>query len=154
MNGCLKTRRFLMKTLTPFFSRSFQVYIVLISINCTPYVAFAIEPIGTIGQPLPEQHAFLSDGNILRAVLSHIQIIDTDTGAVIDEFGDRTYISDVVFSPTAEHLAILNFSPDSKITTINIWDTNAREQVSEWKIPARIDVAAFNPIDPTVCHLF
>ncbi len=135
-----------MKTRITLVRRSLQVYIVLISIICTPHVALAIEPIGTIGQPLPEHHAFLPDGNILRAVLSHIQIIDADTGAVIDEFGERTYISDVVFSPAAEHLAILNFSPDSKITTINIWDTNAREQIAEWDIPARISVAAFSPI--------
>ena len=131
-----------------FSGRNSQVCIVAISIMCLSCSAFAIEPIGTIGQPVPEHHAFLPDGNILRAVLSHIQIIDTDTGAVIDEFGERTYISDVVFSPTAEHLAILNYDSDSRITTINIWDTNVREQITEWEIPARIDVAAFSPIDP------
>ena len=137
-----------MKTLIPLFSRSLQVYIVLISLAFFPCFVLAVEPIGTIGQPFPEQHTFLSNETILRVVPTHIQVINTDTGAVIDEFGERMDISEVVFSPTAEHLAILNFSPDSKITTINIWDTNAREQVSEWTIPARIDVAAFNPIDP------
>ena len=136
-----------MKTRITLVRRSLQVYIVLISIICTPHVALAIEPIGTIGQPFPEQHAFLPDGNILRAVLSHIQIIEADTGAVIDEFGERTYISDVVFSPTAEHLAILNYASDSRITTVNIWDVEAREQIAEWEIPARISVAAFSPID-------
>lgn len=115
---------------------------------CISCSAFAIEPIGTIGQPVPEHHAFLPDGNILRAVPSHIQVIDTDTGAVIDEFGKRTYISDVVFSPTTEHLAILNYASDSRITHINIWDVEARERIIEWEIPARIDVAAFSPIDP------
>ena len=137
-----------MKMFTNPFARKLQVYIVVISFICISSVAFAIEPIGTIGQPFPEKHAFLPDGNILRAVLSHIQIIDTDTGAVIDEFGERTYISDVVFSPTAENLAILNYSPDSKITTVNIWDVEAREQIADWEIPARISVAAFSPIDP------
>ena len=136
-----------MKTRITLVRRSLQVYIVLISIICTPHVALAIEPIGTIGQPFPEHHAFLPDGNILRAVLSHIQIIEADTGAVIDEFGERTYISDVVFSPTAEHLAILNYASDSRITTLNIWDVEAREQIAEWEIPARISVAAFSPID-------
>ena len=135
-----------MKTRITLVRRSLQVYIALISIICTPHVVLAIEPIGTIGQPFPEHHAFLPHGNILRAVLSHIQIIDADTGAIIDEFGERAYVSDVVFSPTAEHLAILNFSPDSKITTLNIWDTIVREQVSEWEIPARIEVATFSPI--------
>ena len=135
-----------MKTFSTLLKRSLQVHIALMSLVYFPCFVFAIEPIGTIGQPFPEQHAFLPDGNILRAVLSHIQIIDTDTGAVIDEFGERTYVSDVVFSPTAEHLAILNFSSDSKITTINIWDIIVREQVSEWEIPARIEVATFSPI--------
>ena len=136
-----------MKTRVTLSRRSLQVYIALISSIYISYVALAIEPIGTIGQPLPEQHAFLPDGNILRAVLSHIQIIEADTGAVIDEFGERTYISDVVFSPTAEHLAILNYSPDSKITDINIWDVETREQIADWKIPAQISVAAFSPVD-------
>ena len=135
-----------MKTFSTLLKRSLRVHIALMSLVYFPCFVFAIEPIGTIGQPLPEQHAFLPDGNILRAVLSHIQIIDTDTGAVIDEFGERTDISEVVFSPTAEHLAILNFSSDSKITTINIWDTIVREQVSEWEIPTRIEVATFSPI--------
>ena len=135
-----------MKTRITLVGRSLQVYIVLISIICTPHVALAIEPIGTIGQPFPEHHAFLPDGNILRAVLSHIQIIEADTGAVIDEFGERTYISDVVFSPTAEHLAILNYASDSRITTLNIWDVEAREQIAEWEIPAWIEVATFSPV--------
>ena len=137
-----------MKTRIPLLDRSLLVlYTILISVLYVPSIALALQPIGTIGQPVPEHHAFLPDGNILRAVLSHIQIIDTDTGAVTDEFGKRTEISDVVFSPTAEHLAILNYSADLRITTINIWDTNAREQIAEWEIPARIDVATFNPVD-------
>ena len=137
-----------MRTCLTFSGRNLQVCIVAISVMCISCSAFAIEPIGTIGQPVPEHHAFLPDGNILRAVPSHIQVIDTDTGAVIDEFGKRTYISDVVFSPTTEHLAILNYASDSRITHINIWDVEARERIIEWEIPARIDVAAFSPIDP------
>ena len=135
-----------MKTLINPFARKLKVYITIISVICISYSAFAIEPIGTVGQPLPEQHAFLSDEVILRAVPTHIQVVDAHTGAVVDEFGERTDISDVVFSPTAAHLAILNYSPDSRITTINIWDTNAREQIAEWEIPAHINVAAFSPI--------
>ena len=30
------------------------------------YLAFAIEPIGTVGQPFPEQHAFLSNEAVVR----------------------------------------------------------------------------------------
>ena len=70
-------------------------YITLIGIFCLPCLAFAIEPIGTIGQPLPEQHAFLSNDTILRVVPTHIQVVDLPTGTVIDEFGERTDYSDV-----------------------------------------------------------
>ncbi|RKU18128.1 hypothetical protein C6500_14000 [Candidatus Poribacteria bacterium] len=137
-----------MKTRIPLLGRRLLVlYTILISVLYVPSIAFAMEPIGTIGQPLPEHHAFLPDGNILCAVPTHIQVIDPRTGKVIDEFGEGTYISEVVFSPTTEHLAILNYDSDSRITTINIWDTNAREQIAKWEIPASISVAAFSPID-------
>lgn len=136
-----------MKTRIPLLGRSLLVlYTTLISVLYVPSIALAMEPIGTIGQPVPEKHAFRPDGNILRAILSHMQVIDADTGTVLNEFGERTDISDVVFSPTAAHLAILNYDSDSRITTINIWDTHAGEHIAEWEIPARIDVAAFSPI--------
>ena len=51
----------------------------------------------------------------------------------------------MVFSPTAEHLAILDYASDSETTTVTIWDVNARQQISEWEVPARIDTGAFNP---------
>lgn len=118
-------------------------------------LAFGIEPIGTIGQPLPEQHAFLSNDTILRVVPTHIQVVDADTGAVIAEFGERTEVSEVVLSPTAAHLAILNYAVDAKVTTVHIWDVNAREQVSEWPVTARLDeVAAFSPKAPLFAAAF
>ncbi len=135
-----------MKMLINPFTQKLQVCIAVISVICITCSAFAIEPIGTIGQPVPEHHAFLRDGNILCAVPTHIQVIDSQTSKVIEEFGEGTYISEVVFSPTAEHLAILNYDSDSRITTVNIWDVNTREQIAEWEIPARISVAAFSPI--------
>ncbi len=138
-----------MKTLTTLFRRSLQVPIALISIVYFPYSAFAIEPIGTIGQPRPEQHAFLSNETIVRVVPTHVQVIDTDSGVVIDEFGERTDISEVLFSPSADRLAILNYSVDLQTTTVNIWDANTREQISEWDIADRFcDVAAFSPTAP------
>ena len=140
-----------MKMLTNFLGRSLQVaYITLIGIFCLPCLAFAIEPIGTIGQPLPEQHTFLSNDTILRVVPTHIQVVDLPTGTVIDEFGERTDYSDVVLSPTASHLAILNHSGDPRATTVNIWDVNAREQVMEWKFESRVGRAAFSPMDPVL----
>ena len=149
-----------MKMLTNLLGRSLQVsYITFIGVFCLPYLAFAIEPIGTIGEPRPEQHAFRSDETILRAVPTHIQVVDAHTSAVVDEFGERTDYSDVVFSPTASHLAILNHSVKSRATTarattVNIWDVNACEQVMEWKFESRVSLAAFSPTDPVFATSF
>ena len=130
-----------------------RIALILI-ILCIPFTSFAIESIGTIGQPYPEQHAFLSDDALLRAVPTHIQIVQPRTGEVIGEFGNRSTSSDVVFSPTAEHLAILNYSADSETTTVHVWDVTAREKMSEWQIPARIRVSAFNPAQPLFAASF
>ena len=138
-----------MKMLSTLLRRSLQVHIALISIVYFPYIAFAVEPIGTIGQPFPEQHAFLSNETIVRVVPTHVQVIDTGTGVVIDEFGERTDISKVVFSPSTDHLAILNYSVDLQTTTVNIWNANTREQIFKWDIAARFyDVAALSPTEP------
>ena len=110
-----------------------------------PLVASAIEPIGTIGQLPPQQHAFLSDGTILRVTQSHLQVVHPNTGDVLEEFGERTRISEVVFSPTSAQLAIMNYHADSEETTVEIWDVKAREQITHWDVAARIDVAAFSP---------
>lgn len=143
-----------MKILILFSSRNSRIsYIALIGILCFPSLVFGIEPIGTIGQPRPEQHAFLSDEIILRAVPTHIQIVDAHTGAVVDEFGERTRYSDVVFSPAATHLAILNHS-FTEPRTINIWDVNAREQVMEWQFGSHVRFAAFSPTDSVFATSF
>ncbi len=144
-----------MKMLNTLLRRSLQVHIALISLVYFPCFVLAIEPIGTIGQPRPEQHVFLSDEVILRVVRIHIQVVDTHTGAVVDAFGERTRYSDVVFSPTASHLAILNYSStEPRTTTINIWDVNAREQVMEWKFGIHVRFAAFSPTDPVFATSF
>ena len=79
----------------------------------------------------------------------HIQIIDANTGAVIDEFAERRYFSDVVLSPDASHLAIFTHAHDGKSAAVSIWNVKAREQVSEWRVGFRIyDVAAFSPTEP------
>lgn len=133
--------------LSTLLKRSVQVHIVLISLAFFPCFVLAVEPIGMIGQPFPEQHAFLSNEAIVRVVPTHIQIIDANTGAVIDEFGERTSISDVVFSPTASHLAILNHSVDPRATTLIIWDVKARQQIYEWKFGQYVSKVAFSPTD-------
>ena len=103
-----------MKTHIILSKRSFQVYITVISVICISCCAFAMEPIGTIGEPFPEQHAFLSNEAIVRVTPTRIQIIDTNTGTIIDEFAEREYFSDVVLSPDASHLAVLTHAHDGK----------------------------------------
>ena len=139
-----------MKTFTALFKQNLLAFLILISIAGIPPVTFGIEPIGTIGQPIPEQHAFLNNETIVRVVPTHIQVINVKTGAVTDEFGERTRYSSVVFSPTAEHLAILNRTINSLMTTVNIWDVNNRQLIARWEIAARIsdDETAFSPTQP------
>ena len=147
-----------MKARTNLFRRSLQFHIALMCLIYLPCLAFGIQPIATIGQPLPQQHAFLSNETILRVVPTHIQVVNPYTNEVIDEFGERRNdfrnVSDVEFGPNAEHLVILHYSSDSRITSVNIWDVNAREQVSEWEIPARIEVATFSPTETLLTTSF
>ena len=145
-----------MKMHTHLLGRSLQVsYITLIGIFCLPYLAFAIEPIGTIGKPPPEYHAFLSNETFLRVVPTHIQVVDLHTNAVIDEFGERTDYSDIVFSPTVTHIALLNHAATKpRTTTITIWDVNTREQIMEWQFGSLVRFAAFSPTAPVLAIYF
>ncbi len=141
-----------MKTPTIFFKQNLFAFLTLISIVWIPCTTFGIEPIGTIGQPIPEQHAFLNNGTILRVVPTHIQVIDANTGTVMDEFGKRTYISHVKFNPRMTHLAILNYFRDTSTTSVNIWDIEARQLISQREIESHIfeDDISFSPTQPII----
>ena len=142
-----KYGRYLMKADMNLLGQSLRVsYMILISIFYFSGVAFALKPIGKLGEPLVDQHAFLSNETILRVLYSHIEVVDADTGVVIDTFGDRNYVSEVILSPTASHLAILNYSSDLKTTTVDIWDTHARQQTSQWEMAGPVRLAAFSRI--------
>lgn len=145
-----------MKMLTNLLGRSLQIsYITFIGIFCLPYLAFAIEPIGTIGKLPPEYHAFLSNETFLRVVPTHIQVVDLHTHAVIDEFGERTDYSDVVLSPTVTHIALLNRAATKpRTTTITIWDVNTCEQIMEWQFGSLVRFAAFSPTAPVLAIYF
>ena len=104
--------------------------------------------IATIGQPLPEKHVFMDNSTILRVVLTHIQVVDANSGDVIDEFGNFEDGYDVMFSPTGSHFVSQDYNKNSKTDTVSIWDTNAREKVSEWTIEDRIEIATFSPVEP------
>ena len=128
----------------------FQVYVVLIGIVCIPGIALALEPIATIGQPLPIEHGFLDNNTILRVVPTHIQVVNANSGDVIDEFGNLAYCSDVVFSPNAPYLAIQS---SNRPNFVEIWDANTRQKISEWEIEAEFNIAAFSPTQPLLAIL-
>ncbi len=128
---------------------SLKITILLICISLMSHISYAIEPIATMGQPHPEQHAFLNNNSILQVVPTHVQIIDTNTGDVVDEFAELTHFSDVVFSQNGTHLAVMNHSTDPRMTTVTIWDANTRKQISQWKIGSVVhDRATFSPTQP------
>ncbi len=137
-----------MKTFPLFLKQNLRGYLILICVVCLPHIAVAIEPIATIGQPRPEKYAFLDSHTILRVVRTHIQVVDADTGEVVDEFGKFEDGYDVMFSPTGSHFVSQDYIKDSKAHTVSIWDANAREKISEWTVEDRIDLVTFSPIEP------
>lgn len=139
-----------MKTPIPYLKQNLQVFIALICLICPLCAAFAIETIATIGQPVPQQHAYLDNGTIVRVVPTHIQIVDANTGEIIDKFGnfDFLFSHDVVFSPTGSHVAVSEYSGNPGRDIVKIWDVNTREQIAEWEIEGYIDAAAFSPTQP------
>ena len=139
-----------MTTFTTNLKRYTWVFVILVCITCMPCIVYAIEPIATIGNALPQKQTFLNNETILRVNWTNIQIIDVATNTVTDEFGEKEYYDDVVFSSDAAHLAILKYNIDSRITTVNIWSVKEKELVSQWKIASRIDEndAAFSPTQP------
>ena len=126
------------------------IYTFLILLLCRTDILFANEPIATIGRPHPEKHAFIDNDTILRVVPTHIQIVDANTGELIDTFGnfDFSYRSDVVISQNVSHIAVQNNSNIPKRDIVKIWDVKAREQIAEWEIEGYINVAAISPTQP------
>ena len=145
-----------MKRLSSLLGQNLRIsYIALIGTFCFPCLVFGVQPIGTIGKPPPEYHAFLSNETFLRVVTAHIQVVDLHTNAVIDEFGDRTEYSDVVLSPTVTHIALLNHAATKpRATTITIWDISTREQIMEWQFGSFVRFAAFSPTAPVLAIYF
>lgn len=141
--------KMIQRQLITLLRRSLQVHIILICVVSIPYMALAIEPISTIGQQLPEKHAFLSNDEILRVVQTHIQIVDANTGEIVDQFGNLTDSCYVAFSPSAQHAAILRPLLNTNEDTVQIWDVNTREKISEWKYVSDVSSnAVFSPTMP------
>ncbi len=123
--------------------------VILISFFYLHNLTNAIEPIGTIGHELPQKHVFHTNEKMLRVVQTHIEIVDVDTSEVEDEFGNLTDNSEVAFSPTVSHIAILDSFWKDRKTTVNIWDINAREIFSNWEFESDGSYyGAFSPIEP------
>lgn len=126
------------------------IYTFLILLLCRTDILFANEPIATIGRPHPEKHVFIDNDTILRVVPTHIQIVDANTGELIDTFGDFdfSFIIKVVISPNASHVFVQNYSSTAKRRIIRILDVKAREQIAELEIKDNIDTAALSPTQP------
>ncbi len=125
-----------------------MLYATLLWILGIPRFINAIEPIATIGQPTPLQHAFLTNDTFIRVVPTHIQIVNADTGLVIDDFANLNKYDDVVFSSETTHVAIQKSTDNPRGYTIEIWDVNTRTQISQWDIEDDFRIAAFSPTEP------
>ena len=137
-----------MTIFTTHLKQNWHVYIGVLCFVYIPHIIFALEPIATIGQPRPLQHAYPDNDTILRVVPSHIQIVDANTGEVIDRFGNKDYFSKVMFSPDGSHSVIQNRSSNSDGYTVDIWDVSAREQITTWELEDNFQIAAFSPTQP------
>ena len=138
-----------MKSLKNIITKGLHIHLSILCLLLTSSPLLAIEPIATIGQPLPVQHAFLNNNSLIRVVPTQIHIVDVDTNETVDVFGECTDFCDVIFSPSSSHLAILNHTTNPRTTTVSIWDTTKREKISQWLIESVIyDRAAFNPVQP------
>ena len=122
-------------------------YTSLILLLCRTDILLANEPIATIGRLHPEKHAFINNDTILRVVPTHIEIVRTNTGEVIDEFGNLDFYSgrDVAISPNASHVSVHNNTNNPERDTVNIWDVNSREKIIEWEVEGYIDTVAISP---------
>ena len=113
-------------------------------------MVLAIEPIATIGKPPPLQNAYFDNDTTVRVSRKHIQLVDANTGEIIDEIGnlDLPYYSTVVISPNASQIAIEYSLGDPRRYKVDIWDVNSRELIIEWEFEESYAVAAFSPTQP------
>lgn len=126
-----------------------RLILTIISITSIPCIAVGIEPVGAIGQPLPKKHVFYDNDTILRVVPNSIQIVNVNTGAVEDEFGNLNDYSEVAFSHNASHVAVLNDYAKSNIISVDIWDVNTRELTISWEIESEDNyIPIFSPVTP------
>ena len=138
-----------MNNLKNVFNQCFKL-IILFGIIGFPCYTYGIEPIGSIGKPLPEKHAFYSNNLMVRVVRTEIQIVDTITGDIIDTIGNYKPYDETVLSPINSLIAIQTRIDESDGSSISIWDFNSRIKISEFKTNIRGDIKALSPTEPII----
>ena len=113
-----------------------------------PHIVFANDPIASIGTPQPEKFAFLDNKTVVQVVPTHFQIVNTETGNIIDEFGSITDSYRVWLSEDGSHIANVNYFRDTNEYTLNVWDAIKRERINEWRIENTISFVSFSPTQP------
>ena len=90
--------------------------------------ALAIEPVGTIGKGYIRQLFFLPDGNMLRVMPKHIEIVDPDNDVVLANFAESSeFLGLVIVSPDGRLLV------NSRSEMVELWDINGQEKLGEWE---------------------
>ena len=90
--------------------------------------ALAIEPVGSIGKGSLRQLTFLPDGNMIRVMPKHIEIVDPDNDVVLANFAESSeFLGSVIVSPDGKQLVI------RRRDTVELWDINGQEKLGEWE---------------------
>jgi WD40 repeat protein len=90
--------------------------------------ALAIEPVGTIGKAPFRKLSFLPDGNMIRVMPKHIEIVDPDNDVVIAAFAESSeFLGLVIVSPDGGQLV------NRRREMVELWDINGREKLGEWE---------------------
>ena len=90
--------------------------------------ALAIEPVGTIGKGYLRRLTFLPDGNMLRVMSKHIEIVDPDSDMVLANFASSSeFFRLVIVSPDGRQLVI------RRRDMVELWDINGQKKLGEWE---------------------
>ena len=112
----------------------------------------AVQPIGTLGEGYLRQIQFLPDGTILRVLLNHLEIIDTENDVILARFAEQTEMIWRVIVSSDGRLAAIRTEK-----TAQLWDIVVRKKLHQWELgnfggwsPEVLDVpflAAFSETD-------
>ena len=90
--------------------------------------AAANKPVGTIGKEPLRQLTFLPDGNMIRVMPKHIEIVDPDTDVVLANFAESSeFLGLVIVSPDGGQLV------NRRRDTVELWDIDGQEKLGEWE---------------------